>query len=58
MRSNVQVVKFFFLSLSLSSEDNLQFVFKYIDPNDEEKPFVFTVSINNQGIYSGNVVSK
>lgn len=33
-------------------------MFKYIDPNDEEKPFVFTVSITNQGIYSGNVFSK
>lgn len=53
-----KLISFLSLSLSLSSEDNLQFVFKYIDPNDEEKPFVFTVSITNQGTYSGNVVSK
>ncbi|CAH3177544.1 unnamed protein product [Porites lobata] len=40
------------LAFKKVDEDNLQFVFKFIDPNDEEKPFVFTVSITNQGTYS------
>jgi len=34
----------------------LQFVFKYIDPKDEEKPFVFTVAITAQKKYSGNAL--
>ena len=39
-----------------SPEENLQFVFKYIDPKDEEKPFVFTVAITTQKKYSGNAL--
>jgi len=35
-------------------EEHLQFVFKYIDPKDEEKPFVFTVAITNHDKYNGN----
>ena len=38
-----------------SSEENLQFVFKYIDPKDEDKPFVFTVAITDQNKYKGSV---
>lgn len=34
----------------------MQFVFKYIDPKDEEKPFVFTVAITAQKKYSGNAL--
>ena len=29
-------------------------MFKYIDPKDEEKPFVFTVAITNHDKYNGN----
>ena len=39
-----------------SSEENLQFVFKYIDPKDEDKPFVFTVAITDQNKYKGNFI--
>lgn len=43
------------MDLSLHfSEEHLQFVFKYIDPKDEEKPFVFTVAITNHDKYNGN----
>ena len=35
-------------------EEHLQFVFKYIDPKDEERPFVFTVAITNHDKYNGN----
>ena len=35
-------------------EEHLQFVFTYIDPKDEEKPFVFTVAITNHDKYNGN----
>ena len=38
-------------------EEHLQFVFKYIDPKDEDKPFVFTVAITNQDKYNGNAVT-
>ena len=31
-------------------------MFKYIDPKDEEKPFVFTVAITAQKKYSGNAL--
>ena len=30
-------------------------MFKYIDPNEEDKPFVFTVAITNENKYTGNV---
>ena len=40
--------------LLYSPDENLQFVFKYIDPEDEEKLFVFTVAITAQNKYSGN----
>lgn len=40
------------LAFKKVDEENLQFVFKYIDPNDKDKPFVFTVSISNQDKYS------
>ncbi|KAJ7386642.1 kinetochore-associated Ndc80 complex subunit spc25 [Desmophyllum pertusum] len=39
------------LSFKKVDEEHLQFVFKYIDPKDEEKPFVFTVAITNQDKY-------
>lgn len=32
-------------------------MFKYIDPNDEDKAFVFTVAITNQDKYTGNYVT-
>ena len=35
-------------------EEHLQFVFKYIDPKDEERPFVFTVAITSHDKYNGN----
>ena len=38
-----------------SSEDHLQFVYKYIDPTDWEKPFVFTVAISEEGKYNGKL---
>ena len=34
------------------TDDDLQFVFKYIDPNDHEAPFVFTVKIDESGTYN------
>lgn len=40
------------LAFKKVDEENLQFVFKYIDPKDEEKPFVFTVAITAQKKYS------
>ncbi|KAL9967093.1 hypothetical protein ACROYT_G025257 [Oculina patagonica] len=40
------------LSFKKVDEEHLQFVFKYIDPKDEEKPFVFTVAITNQDKYN------
>lgn len=40
------------LAFKKVDEDNLQFVFKYIDPHDEEKLFVFTVAITDQNQYS------
>ncbi|XP_068734814.1 uncharacterized protein [Montipora capricornis] len=40
------------LAFKKVDDENLQFVFKYIDPEDEEKPFVFTVAITAQNKYS------
>lgn len=35
------------------AEDHLRFVFKYIDPNNPEAPFSFTVKVDeNTGIYN------
>ncbi|EDO27333.1 predicted protein [Nematostella vectensis] len=40
-------------------DDHLQFVFKYIDPNDWERPFTFTVRIDsNDRSYKGNANSR
>lgn len=51
----LSTVIFSLMDLSLHfSEEHLQFVFKYIDPKDEEKPFVFTVAITNHDKYNGN----
>jgi len=40
------------LAFKKVDEENLQFVFKYIDPNEEDKPFVFTVAITNENKYT------
>lgn len=40
------------LSFKKVDEEHLQFVFKYIDPKDEERPFVFTVAITSHDKYN------
>lgn len=34
-------------------DEQLQFVFRHIDHKDPDKPYVFTLSINEQGDYEG-----
>ena len=45
------------LNLFHFTEEHLQFVFKYIDPKDEDKPFVFTVAITSLDKYNGKTLS-
>lgn len=40
------------LSFKKVDEEHLQFVFKCIDPKDEERPFVFTVAITSHDKYN------
>ncbi|XP_058964527.2 kinetochore protein Spc25-like [Pocillopora verrucosa] len=40
------------LSFKKVDEEHLQFVFKYIDPKDEDRPFVFTVAITSLDKYN------
>lgn len=34
-------------------DEQLQFIFRHIDHKDPDKPYVFTLSINEQGDYEG-----
>lgn len=45
------------LNLFHFTEEHLQFVFKYIDPKDEDRPFVFTVAITSLDKYNGKTLS-
>lgn len=41
------------MSCLFALDEQLQFIFRHIDHKDPDKPYVFTLSINEQGDYEG-----